>query len=76
MGGVLNRGYHTTSTRGTQIRLTLSVGVDGKIYSGSWDHTIRMWSGVDGAHLQTLECHTDLILSLAAGVDGKIYWVS
>ena len=34
---------------------------------------IRVWSGVDGAHLQTLEGHTDLIRALVAGLDGKIY---
>ena len=32
----------------------LAAGLDGKIYSGSSDNSIRVWSGVDGAHLQTL----------------------
>ena len=50
----------------------LAVGIDGKIYSGSNDTTIRVWSGVDGAHLQTLEGHADHVLSLAVGLDGKV----
>jgi hypothetical protein len=35
----------------------LAVGLDGKVYSGSDDQTIRVWSGDDGTHLQTLEGH-------------------
>ena len=51
----------------------LTVGLDGKIYTGSWDKTIRVWSGVDGEHLHTLEGHTGFVCSLAVGPDGKIY---
>ena len=51
----------------------LAVGLDGKIYCGCSDNTIRVWSGVDGAHLQTLEGHEDSVLVLAVGLDGEIY---
>ena len=51
----------------------LAVGLDGKIYSGSYDPLIRVWSGVDGEHLHTLEGHTGGVHALAVGLDGKIY---
>jgi hypothetical protein len=51
----------------------LAVGLDGKVYSGSWDKTIRVWSGVDGTHLQTLVGHTYGVRALAVGLDGKVY---
>jgi len=38
--------------------MALAVGLDDKIYSGSEDKTIRVWSGESGAHLQTLHGHT------------------
>jgi WD40 repeat protein len=44
----------------------LAIGLDGKVYSGSRDKTIRVWSGESGAHLQTLQGH-------AVGLNGKIY---
>jgi WD40 repeat protein len=47
--------------------------LDGKVYSGSFDHTIRVWSGDDGTHLQTLVGHTRFVRALAAGLDGKVY---
>jgi WD40 repeat protein len=51
----------------------LAVGVDGKIYSGAGDKTIRVWSGESGAHLQTLTVHTDGVTALTVGLDGNIY---
>jgi WD40 repeat protein len=47
----------------------LAVGLDGKIYSGSNDETIRVWSG-DGTHLQTLAGHTSYVF--AAGWQGVL----
>jgi WD40 repeat protein len=47
------------------------VGLDGKVYSGSYDTTIRVWSGDDGTHLQTLVGHTGWVWALAVGLDGK-----
>jgi WD40 repeat protein len=51
----------------------LAVGLDGKLYSGSDDTTIRVWSGVDGTHLQTLVGHMSWVCALAVGLDGKVY---
>jgi hypothetical protein len=51
----------------------LAVGLDGKIYSGSADNTIRVWSGDDGTHLQTLVGHTRSVWALTVGLDGKVY---
>jgi hypothetical protein len=51
----------------------IAVGLDGKVYSGSRDKTIRVWSGESGAHLQTLQGHTQWVSSLTAGLNGKIY---
>jgi WD40 repeat protein len=51
----------------------LAVGLDGKVYSGSEDMTILVWSGTDGTHLQTLVGHTGWVLALAMGLDGKVY---
>jgi len=55
---------------------SLAVGLDGKVYSGSADSTIRVWSGTDGTHLKTLEGHTSAIFALAVGLDGKVYSAS
>jgi WD40 repeat protein len=49
------------------------VGLDGKVYSGSADTTIRVWSPDDGALLQTLTGHTVMVLALAVGPDGKVF---
>ena len=34
---------------------------------------IQVWSGADGAYLQTLEGHTSRVTALAVGLDGTIY---
>jgi hypothetical protein len=52
--------------------ISLAVGLDGKVYSGSCDETIRVWSGADGTHLQTFDGHR-VPRSLAVGLDGKIF---
>jgi WD40 repeat protein len=51
----------------------LAVGPDGTLYSGSWDTTVRVWSGVDGAPIRTLEGHREPVFSLAVGPDGAVY---
>jgi hypothetical protein len=53
--------------------MALAIGLDGRVYSGSSDKTVMVWSGESGAHLQTLQGHTDGVLSLAVGLDGAIY---
>lgn len=56
-------------SHGHETILCLSVGLDGKIYSGSSDNTIQVWSGTE--HIQTLKGHKDNVHVIAAGV--KIY---
>jgi hypothetical protein len=51
----------------------LAIGLDGRIYSGSTDKTVMVWSGESGAHLQTLRGHTDRVFTLAVGFDGNLY---
>jgi WD40 repeat protein len=53
--------------------VALAVGLDGKIYSGSNDHTIRVWAAEDGAHVQTLVGHARAVTALAVGKDGAVY---
>jgi len=55
----------------TECVYALAVGLNGKVYSGSSDRTIRVWSGDDGTHLQTLEGHW--VFALAVGLNGKVY---
>jgi hypothetical protein len=52
---------------------TVAIGLDGKVYSGSFDNTVMVWSGESGTHLQTLTGHTDRVFALAVGLDGNIY---
>jgi WD40 repeat protein len=52
------------------------VGRDGNLYSGSNDGTIRVWSGDDGALLQTLKGHTDNVSALVVGLDGTLFSAS
>jgi WD40 repeat protein len=51
----------------------LAVGLDGKVYSGSDDRTIRVWSGESGAHLQTLQGHTNTICAIACGLNDRLF---
>jgi WD40 repeat protein len=63
-----------TSLEGHTADVTaLAVGLDGKVYSGSKDYTIRVWSGDNGAHLHTLEGHTKRVVALTIGLSGKLY---
>jgi WD40 repeat protein len=40
--------------------------------SGSDDETVRIWSAATGAHVATLEGHTDWVFALAALPDGRL----
>jgi len=52
----------------------LAIGLNnGKVYSGSADKTIRVWSCEGGALLQTLHGHTAEVNALAVGPDEKLY---
>jgi hypothetical protein len=52
---------------------SLAVGPNGKVYCGSSDGLVRVWSTRDGQLLQTLEGHTDYVGSLAVAPDGTLY---
>jgi WD40 repeat protein len=51
----------------------VAVGLDGTVYSGSMDATIRAWSGEDGTLLRTLHGHTSAIESIVVGGDGTLF---
>jgi len=51
---------------------SIAVGMDGKIYSGSGDMTIKVWNGEDGTLLRTLVGHTHAVLALTVGPDGNL----
>jgi hypothetical protein len=52
----------------------LAVGIDGKIFTGSVDRTIWVWSDLGAVlHRQTL---TAPVTALAVGIDGKVYSAS
>jgi WD40 repeat protein len=42
------------------------------IVSGSYDHTLRLWDAVSGAHLNTLNGHSNGITSIAFSPDGTL----
>eukprot|EP00037_Helgoeca_nana_P027502 m.315073 g.315073 ORF g.315073 m.315073 type:complete len:462 (+) comp27516_c0_seq3:102-1487(+) len=53
--------------------LALAVGPDGRVFSGSADSTVGVWSGVDGTLLQTLRGHEKEITTLAIDPGGLLY---
>ena len=53
--------------------VSLAEGPNGKMFSGSTDRTIMVWSSENGAHVQTLVGHTGTVYALAIGRDGKVY---
>jgi WD40 repeat protein len=59
---------HTADVR------ALAIGTHGKVYSGSIDSTVRVWSISDGALLATLEGHNmTKVFKVAVGLDGTVY---
>jgi WD40 repeat protein len=46
---------------------------DGRVYSGSEDTTIRVWSSDNGKHLQTHVGHTRTVWAIVVGPDGNVY---
>jgi len=49
------------------------VSSDGKVYSGSTDGTVRVWSSVNGALLHSIRGSVGQVLALALGYDGTLY---
>jgi len=43
---------------------------DGRIASGSWDKTIKLWDAASGRELRTLQGHTDEVVAFAFSPDG------
>eukprot|EP00035_Acanthoeca_spectabilis_P039651 m.64006 g.64006 ORF g.64006 m.64006 type:complete len:494 (+) comp9692_c0_seq2:526-2007(+) len=51
----------------TGVVWAFAFGNNGKVYTGSQDATVRVWSAATGAHLATLEGHTLEVLDVAVG---------
>jgi WD40 repeat protein len=51
----------------------MAVGLDGTVYSGSSDTTIRVWSADDGRLLRTLLGQNDMVVSVAVDSAGTIF---
>jgi WD40 repeat protein len=70
-------GTHLRTLEGhADVVCSLAVGLDGKVYSGSFDKTIRVWSGEDGTHLHTLMGHTSIVSALCVGRSNTVYSAS
>jgi WD40 repeat protein len=74
-------GTHLQTLEGhTEGVQAIAVGLDGKVYSGSYDETIRVWSGTDGTPVHTLKALKGSVFALAVMrsgtlVSGGIYYV-
>lgn len=51
---------------------SLALGQDGNVYSGSWDSTAKVWSGVDGSLMHTVQ-FSDWVTALVIGPSGTVY---
>ena len=51
----------------------LVLGSDGRLYSGGWDETIKVWDVSKGKCVQTLKGHSGTVTALALGSDGRLY---
>ena len=51
---------------------SIAVLPDGRLVSGSDDHTLRLWDAETGAELRRFEGHTDPVASVAGLPDGRI----
>jgi WD40 repeat protein len=73
-GGAHNLdGAHLQTLEGhNQFVRALAVGVEGRVYSGSLDTTVRVWSGNDGALLHVLAANA-AVHALAVGLDGAVH---
>jgi WD40 repeat protein len=51
----------------------LALGKDDKVYTGGWDHFIRVRSTVDGSDIGALEGHTAEVYTVVVAADGTVY---
>jgi hypothetical protein len=69
-----SKGEHVRTILGhSDTVVALAIGTQGRLYSGSDDTTIRVWSIADGTHLATLAGHTLPVRALAVGADGTLH---
>jgi WD40 repeat protein len=69
-------GTHLQTLVGhTNSVVALAVGRNGNIHSGSWDNTIRVWDGANGAILgPTIQTFNRGFSTLIAGMSNEVYW--
>ena len=71
--GLIPPGAETARLEGhTNLVQALCLLPDGRLASGSWDNTIRLWDVLTGAETARLEGHTDFVLALCPLPDGRL----
>ena len=65
-------GMHMTTLQGHTNDVSCLTVVGNKLYSGSYDETIRVWDTDTHQHITTLQGHTDEVVCLTK-VGGKLY---
>ncbi len=66
-------GAETARLEGhTNMVSALCVLPDGRLASGSYDHTIRLWDATSGTETARLEGHTDQVTALCVLPDGRL----
>ena len=56
--------------------VALIVARDGRVFSGSWDHTIRGWDRTTGAQLMILRGHAGSVFRLQFAPDNRLFSAS
>jgi WD40 repeat protein len=68
---------HTLERRGelighTDVIQDVAFASDGKVVTGSWDSTARIWDLASGRQLATLRGHTGAVMAVAVSPDGRL----